>query len=187
MKNKQIIIDNIDVSGCKNFSCGKCEEENKIPRTINHFTADCRMYPNCYYKQLERVKQENKRLLDIINAKPLETVDIDSSFEIEKLKEQLQAKEQECEELKKELEAVYDDCKGCPTCNEALYNANLYAKECRKLKQTLAEIKEIAKQCLGKDFCTDCKYREQCYVEDGKTSTYDVCKSILQKISECEV
>ena len=51
-------------------------------------------------------------------------------------------KEQECEELKKELKNVYDDCKGCPTCNEALYNANLYAKEYRKLKQTLAEIEK---------------------------------------------
>ena len=59
----------------------------------------------------KRAEQENKRLLEII-AKPLETVDIDSAFEIEKLKEQIQAKEQECEELKKELEAVYDDCKG---------------------------------------------------------------------------
>ena len=53
-------------------------------------------------EKFESVKQENKRLLEIINAKPLETVDIDSAFEIEKLKEQLQAKEQECKELKKE-------------------------------------------------------------------------------------
>lgn len=45
-------------------------------------------------QKLEQVKQENKRLLEIINAKPLETVDMDSAFEIEKLKEQLQAKEQ---------------------------------------------------------------------------------------------
>ena len=58
MINKQIIIDNVDVSECKNFSCGTCEEENKIPRTINHFTADCRMYPNCYYKQLKRAEQK---------------------------------------------------------------------------------------------------------------------------------
>ena len=51
-------------------------------------------------EKFESVKQENKRLLEIINAKPLETVDIDSAFEIEKLKEQLQAKEQECKRLK---------------------------------------------------------------------------------------
>ena len=64
----------------------------------------------------------------------------------ERLQKKIKHKEQECKELKKELEAVYDDCKGCPTCNEALYNANLYAKECRELKQTLAKIKEIAEK-----------------------------------------
>ena len=58
MTDKQIMIDGVDISGCKNFSCGKCEEENKIPKTINHFTADCRMYPNCYYKQLARKTAE---------------------------------------------------------------------------------------------------------------------------------
>ena len=62
MTDKQIIIDGVDVRGCKNFSCGKCEEENKIPITINHFTADCRMYPNCYYKQLKRKEQECEEL-----------------------------------------------------------------------------------------------------------------------------
>ena len=61
MTDKQMIIDGVDVSGCKNFSCGKCEEENKIPITINHFTADCRMYSNCYYKQLQRKEQECER------------------------------------------------------------------------------------------------------------------------------
>lgn len=81
---------------------------------------------------------------------------------------QLLRKEQECKRLKEELEAVYDDCKGCPTCNEALYNANLYAKECRELKQTLAEIKEI--------------------VEKRNYLDYNEClDDILQKISECEV
>ena len=61
---------------------------------------------------------------------------------IKELLGKLARKEQECEKLKEELEAVYDDCKGCPTCNEALYNANLYAKEYRKLEQTLNEIEK---------------------------------------------
>ena len=66
MTDKQIIIDSVDVSGCENFSCGICEEENKIPKTINHFTADCRMYPNCYYKQLKRKEQECEELKQVL-------------------------------------------------------------------------------------------------------------------------
>ena len=104
MTDKQIIIDNIDVSGCDFYIDSKNLEFNCKQTPQSYF---CKNQPNCYYKQLKR-------------------------------------KEQECEELKKELETVYDDCKGCPTCNEALYNANLYAKEYRKLKQTLAEIKRCA-------------------------------------------
>ena len=51
MTDKEIIIDDVDVSGCKhydpeqyfkcNISCCHCEEN-----------------PNCYYKQLKRKEQE---------------------------------------------------------------------------------------------------------------------------------
>ena len=111
MTDKQIIIDNVDVSGCKYYFDAKCRCMDATIMQDFYSCPQCSSNPNCYYKQLKRAEQENKRLLEII-AKPLETVDIDSAFEIEKLKEQIQAKEQECEELKKELEAVYDDCKG---------------------------------------------------------------------------
>jgi hypothetical protein len=97
----KIIIGDIDVTEC-DF---RLERDNQQKCECCHATGfgvicDCEKWNNCYFKQLEQVKQENKRLLEIINAKPLETVDVDSAFEIEKLKEQLQAKEQECEELK---------------------------------------------------------------------------------------
>ena len=93
---------------------------------------------------------------------------------------QLKRKEQECERLKKELETVYDDCKGCPTCNEALYNANLYAKEYRKLKQTLAKIKEICNSVENIENVNS--------LYDAKLSgMYLQANKILQKISESEV
>ena len=93
---------------------------------------------------------------------------------------QLLRKEQECEELKKELETVYDDCKGCPTCNEALYNANLYSKECRKLKQTLTDIKEICNSVENIENINS--------LYDAKLSgMFLQANKILQKISECEV
>lgn len=89
---------------------------------------------------------------------------------------QLAHKEQECELLKEELEAVYDDCKGCPTCNEALYDANLYAKECRKLKQTLTAIKGIAEENI---IISE---------SEGLNGVYrrGLAEQILQKISEVE-
>ena len=125
MTDKQIIIDNVDVSGCEFYIDSKNLEFNCKQTPQSYF---CKNQPNCYYKQLK-------------------------------------CKEQECEELKKELEAVYDDCKGCPTCNEALYNANLYAKEYRKLKQTLTEIKEITEpyQMTIKKICGNCKKYNDCY------------------------
>lgn len=89
---------------------------------------------------------------------------------------QLAHKEQECELLKEELEAVYDDCKGCPTCNEALYDANLYAKDYRKLKQTLTEIKGIAEENIR---IADL---------EGLNGVYrrGLAEQILQKISKVE-
>lgn len=60
----ETIINGIDVSECKNFSCGICEEESKIPRTMEHFTTDCISYPNCLFKQFKRLQEENKELKD---------------------------------------------------------------------------------------------------------------------------
>ena len=137
MTDKEIIIDGVDVSGCENSFK---QFDNWIGKDV--VMCDCTLGCRCEPK-------ENH-----------------CKFYMYYLEQQLKRKEQECEELKKELEAVYDDCKGCPTCNEALYNANLYAKEYRKLKQTLTEIK---------DYCN--KYPQ---------NSIGFKKYILQKISECE-
>ena len=55
-----------------------------------------------------------------------------------------------------------------------------------KLKQTLTEIKEIAEHCIKQDICTTCDNGDKCHIEDEEIPTYDVCKLILQKISEVE-
>lgn len=66
-------------------------------------------------------------------------------------------------------------CKNCPNC----YYKQLKRKEqeCEKLKQTLTEIKEIAKNTIKNvsDRCIE------------TTPMYSVHKQILQKISKCEV
>ena len=168
MTNKQVIIDGVDVNGCLFYQTNFEEDYDvKIKHYCSNWHISCESNNNsiCYYKQLARAEQENKRLLEIINANPLETVDIDSSFEIEKLKEQLQAKEQECEELKHEVELMMD----CASCKVDEY------------KKTLAEIKEICENNdeLQGDFnVVDCdKY---------KLGKHNLANKILQKISEVE-
>lgn len=54
----------------------------------------------------------------------------------------------------------------------------------KKLRQCLTEIKEIAEHCMKQDICTTCDNSDRCYIEDEEIPTYDVCKLILQKISE---
>ena len=143
MENKQIIIDGVDVSGCDYFNftdehyCDECSSEFGC--------AVCDERTICYYKQLKRKEQENKRLLEIINAKPLETVDIDSAFEIEKLKEQLKRKEQECEELKKIINEAKNsnlDLKSFLV-GEAVQNE--YEQQLDQLKAENEELKEEIK------------------------------------------
>lgn len=52
MTDKQIIIDGVDVAGCKYFN-----KFRNICRNKN-LCCDCGKNPNCYYKQLARKTQE---------------------------------------------------------------------------------------------------------------------------------
>ena len=187
MENKEMIIDGVDVSGCKNFSCGKCEEENKIPITINHFTADCRMYPNCYYKQLKRKEQECERLkLDLIEARAHGDY-LNNSALSETLKivseqcDQLKAENDELKEKVKELRQGWINCDNERNLQEA--NSEFRQRVINRYKQTLMEIEEIAKnmnnECFYDDF--DC---EVCDMKNG--CTYQGKIKILQKISKVE-
>ena len=99
----------------------------------------------------------------------------------ERLQKIIKQKEQECEELKENLKDFQEDCKGCPTCDEALYNANLYAKEYRKILATLTEIKKIAEP-----FCNACQEFEPEKSKNCINCTYCNYNKILQKISEVE-
>ena len=191
MTDKQVIIDDLSCDNCPEAQ--RCQEQRaKKEYAINQVLQDI---PSEYANVINRLRQ----IIPSITR---------CDYVLEK---QLKRKEQECEKLKKELEAVYDDCKGCPTCNEALYNANLYAKECRELKQTLAEIKEITEpyKMTIKKICGNCKKYDDCHACCYKdincykytSSKTDACEeftyldefipnllanNILQKIRECE-
>lgn len=63
MADKQIIIDGVDVSGCKKLMQGivpfGCMEDRK--------TCSCMNNPNCLYKQLKRKEQECEELKEEID------------------------------------------------------------------------------------------------------------------------
>lgn len=113
------------------------ETVNKLANANLNFTIEdelefAKVAVKTAEQELEQVKQENNRLLEIINAKPLETVDMDSAFEIEKLKEQLKAKEHELIMIKADL------CRGCQYRNDYKnIQTTFQAKEqeCEKLKK----------------------------------------------------
>lgn len=109
--NGLIEVDGCNVAECKNFSCGICEEENKIPRTIGHFTADCTFYPNCYFKQLQRAKAENDTLHITIEKLKGDLYVAEDS--LKDYQEHYNKLESENEKLKKALEEVKNYCNEC--------------------------------------------------------------------------
>lgn len=81
-------------------------------------------------------------------------------------------------------ELYCDECSsefGCASCDE---RPNCCYKQLKRKEQTLNKIKDIAEHCTKQDICTTCNYSEKCHIEDEEIPTYDVCKLILQKISE---
>ena len=157
MENKEIYIDDVDVSECEHYEDLNCFAY----RDSCGYPLDCKDNPNCYYKQLKR-------------------------------------KEQECEELKRELQAqraftaheqkliycvAYDET--CKTGNDCKQEKCIF-KDNIKLKQALAEIKEIAENSCCLQPTSTCEEYENCK-ECSRTNDDETVKQILQKISECEV
>ena len=155
MVDKQVIVDGIDISECKELvnecDCYLTEEHDyrsEIPYTYNK----CSEFPNCYYKQLKRKEQECERLkneLSTYGATGIcETCTEKSVLKCDQL-------EKEKVWLQRELMQYEKDVK----------DLNYFAI---KLKQTLAEIREIIEQGV--------KIHDDIIVS----------KQILQKISEVE-
>lgn len=63
-----MIIDGVDVSGCKYFDCGykECKAEYYVIYGYEIEKYDsCRENPNCYFKQLKRAVQKLEKIKDI--------------------------------------------------------------------------------------------------------------------------
>ena len=140
MSKKQIIIDGVDVSGCKHlYKEIDCLAHIDFSECCEGYNPSYGYCPNtdCYYKQLARKEQENKKL----------------------------------KEDEKSLLNIIDDLQ--KEKNKWVEKYNDLGQDFDQLKQTLAEIKEIAEKQVKR-------------APDGETFARPEIKQILQKICEVE-
>ena len=139
MTDKQIIIDGVDVSGCKNLMQGivpfGCMEDRK--------TCSCMNNPNCLYKQL-KVKEQECDELKKKNYELTEEVSIHSALfaEIDQLKAELEEYKNVVNKLAG-MQVILTNENGVPQLYDNAKNLRL-----KKLSQTLTEIKEYLKPYL---------------------------------------
>ncbi len=110
MTDKPIIIDGVDVTKCRFYKAGICILSYAFVEE-GYNCIICEDCPNCYYKQLQRAKDEcirlgNERTADLVQQlqqeKAAHQVDHDKGQnEINRLCGELQRKTAECEKLKK--------------------------------------------------------------------------------------
>ena len=86
MTDKQIIIDGVDVSGCKHYN-----PEQYFKCNIG--CCHCEENPNCYYKQLKRKEQECEEI-NLTNER-LVAEKYTMNEEILKLKQELEERERD--------------------------------------------------------------------------------------------
>lgn len=153
MTDKQIIIDGVDVSGCKciiedyqranNFE-GRYEHIKNVcelgERGAEYYNLFCKDNPNCYYKQLKRKEQECQEVMD--NYVKLDNQRV---REYNKLVDKYKAKEQECESLKS---AFSLDTKMLEQTEERVSDLE---KQLDQLKAENEELKEKFKKFFNMD------------------------------------
>jgi hypothetical protein len=198
--DKQIIIDGIDVSGCEWFY-----KNDPCKNTCKYFCTPCEWVAiqNCMYKYAKRKEQEceelKKQLKEMNEVIRTEATRCNL---VNILKIELDQLKAENDNLKSLIWWIHVGAEGADKATTEYYeNRNTpyeenYWKRIRalqpptyesKYKLALTEIKEIAEHCIKQDICTTCDNSEKCHIENEEIPTYDVCKLILQKISECEV
>lgn len=143
--NKQIIIDGVDVSECI-FYQANFEEDFDVK--IKHFCSNCHNScesannNNCYFKQLERKKQDEQSLLNVIASLQHQKNKFEAYYnglgqDFDELKIENEKLQQECEELKFQLTSLgYAD-----TICALEIDLQHKTQECEKLKLDLIEAK----------------------------------------------
>ena len=138
MTDKQeIIINGVDVSKCGHYHYGKCEiDYDEWNNEIIRYN-ECQNNPNCYYKQLKRKEQENKKLKE--DEKSLLNIIDDLQKEKNKWVEKYNDLGQDFDQLKQTLSSIKNIAEKC---RSSLYG---YDQE-RYPKQILQQINECEVQ-----------------------------------------
>ena len=90
MTDKQIIVDDVDVSKCCYFENNKCLWQKRYCESAN--CPECEKIDNCYYKQLKRLENEYEGFA-------VKYTDMEIA---------LHNKERECERLKEHFETAVE-------------------------------------------------------------------------------
>ena len=106
MADKQIIIDNVDVSECPAMDTYNIFGIEDKPCCYK-FHEYCSAIPNCYYKQLKRKEQECEGLEEELNDL---TRDIKTHLKVEKIKlDQLKAENEKLEQTLAEIKEICNE------------------------------------------------------------------------------
>ena len=157
MTDKQIIIDGVDVSGCRYYDdrdgyCDACKDDIDG----DSFTK-CMYEDDCYYKQLKRKEQECEELKEEKAYTDMACEQFEQ--QLDQLKEQLEAYKMEAEEGKEinaEIKAENEKLKN--------FHINLVGvKECEirelaRYKQVIEKVRELIKN----DYCFETESCEFC-------------------------
>ncbi len=160
--DKQIIIDGVDVSGCKHYKNRTCIADYCLT-DMPFSEAKCELNPNCYYKQLKRKEQECER-----TKERLESFQKDYS----KLYQVVENKGyiKQLDQLKAEnglFRTAHD--------NEQVKR--------RKLEEILTEIKEILSNknwSCGENNHTNCDLKNECG-EYARLIILQKCNEVLDE------
>ena len=181
-KDKQIIIDGVDVSGCKYYLFR--EQQPNGERCCGMGLVDCNGN-DCLYKKYKRKEQE----CEAYKMEAEEGIEINA--ELKAKNDELKGKVKLYEEI------IQRNARGFETGAQASMFADLVDgiassikdEKIFKLKTCLTEIKEIAQvnsinTCWSAiNLCADYDEIEEC----GLQSPFEKLKAIIQKISECGV
>ena len=189
MTNKQIITDGVDVSGCivfnNKYRTALCNHTDDIREAIH-----CNDSPNCLYKKFKRKEQECEELKEQLTILDDEAVVVEITIKQFEEYKKLKAENEELKEINQELLKYRKHSTTCQECYEdGLEDGKTSNKELRKLRKTLAEIKEIAeKNNKTEEELFKIRHSRLTKVSMGAlTGRCNLAREILEKINECEV